>query len=73
MDALLDEARFYSGCGDKVMAAAKANRGGEAPFQSSLCLFVLVPKTRRPASLAILRGGGQHRILPFFWGGGMYS
>lgn len=64
---------FYSGCGDKVIAAAKANRGGEAPFRSKLWLFVLVLKTRRPASLAILRGDGQHRILPCFWGGGIHD
>lgn len=64
---------FYSGCGDKVIAAAKANWGGEAPFRSKLWLFVLVLKTRRPASLAILRGDGQHRILPFFWGGGIHD
>lgn len=72
IDALLDEACFYSGCGDKVIAAAKGSQGGKAPFQSKLLLFVLVPKTPRPASLAILRGDGQHRILPFF-GVGMYS
>lgn len=65
IDALLDEAHFYSGCGDKVIAAAKANRGGETLFQSKLWLFVLVLKTRHPASLAVLRGGGQQ-----WWGGG---
>lgn len=31
-----DGAHFYSGCGDKAIAAAKAKRGGEAPFQSKL-------------------------------------
>lgn len=31
-----DGAHFYSGCGDKAIAAAKAKRGGEAPFRSKL-------------------------------------
>lgn len=63
---IADGARFFSGCGDKAAAAAKASRGGEAPFRSKLQPFVLVLKTLRPASLAIRRGDGQHRILLFF-------
>lgn len=74
---ITDGARFFSGCGDKAAVAAKASRGGEAPFRIKLQLFVLVLKTRRPASLAIRRGDGQHRILLFFLfffqRGGMYS
>lgn len=56
--------------GTKSWQQPRPTREERHPLQSSLCLFVLVLKTRRPASLAILRGGGQHRILPFFWGGG---
>lgn len=66
----LEGARFYSGCGDKVIAAAKASRGGEAAFQSKRWLFVLllISKPWRgwaspsPVSCPFLRWGGG-------WGG----
>lgn len=45
-------------------------QGEEAPFHSKPQAFVLVLKTLHLAPLAILRGEGQHCILPFGGGGG---